>query len=128
MLVGVGVDLVEISRIGALLRRHGDRARRRLFTARELSDCEERADPAECLAARFAAKEAALKALGIGKTAGVKWTDMQICRAGSGLPSLELTGETGQHSQRLGVERIWVSLSHEAGLACALVVLEARPR
>jgi holo-[acyl-carrier protein] synthase len=124
LIVGVGIDLVEVDRVRTLMERHGDRARRRLFTERELADCSERADRAECLAARFAAKEAALKALGIGKVPGVQWTDIETARADSGLPVLALSGDAENHAKRRGVERSWLSLSHEAGLACAVVVLE----
>ena len=126
MIVGMGIDLVRVERIKDLLERHGERARGKLFTADELADCDERIDPAECLAARFAAKEAALKALGSGKVPGIQWTDVEIRRADSGCPSLNLTGGARASADQLGVERTWVSLSHEAGLACAMVVLEGR--
>ncbi|UCC73312.1 MAG: holo-ACP synthase [Gemmatimonadota bacterium] len=125
MIVGVGVDFVEVERLRRVLARYGARARQRLFTTRELSDCESRLDPGECLAARFAAKEAALKALGTGKSPGIRWTDMEVIREGSGRPRLELSGEAHARAARLGAERAWVSLSHEAGLACAVVLLEA---
>jgi holo-[acyl-carrier protein] synthase len=126
MIIGIGVDVVEIERIRTLLERHGDRARHKLFTARELADCGVRADPAECLAARFAAKEAALKALGTGKEPGVRWTDLEVSRADSGCPGLSLAGGARERAERAGVGRAWLSLSHEAGLACAMVVLEGR--
>jgi holo-[acyl-carrier protein] synthase len=125
MVLGVGIDLVEVGRIRALLARHGERGRRRLFTEGEWADCAGRADPAECLAARFAAKEAALKALGCGKAPGVLWTEVEIVRANSGLPGLALHGHAERRAEQLGVGRAWVSLSHEAGLAAAVVVLEA---
>lgn len=124
MILGIGIDLVETQRVREALARHGERARRRLFTQRELADCDGRADPGECLAARFAAKEAALKALGTGKLPSIRWTDLEVLRAGSGRPQLELAGEAQAEAGRLGVTRVWVSMSHEAGLACAFVVLE----
>jgi len=126
MIVGLGIDLVRVERIKDLLERHGERARGRLFSDGELADCDERIDPSECLAARFAAKEAVLKALGRGKVPDIRWTDVEIRRAGSGSPSLTLTGGARAHADQLGVERTWVSLSHEAGLACAMVVLEGK--
>ncbi len=125
MIVGIGIDLVEVERLRAALARHGERARRRLFTSREVRECEERTDPDQCLAARFAAKEAALKALGSGKQPAIRWTDLEVVRAESGAPRLELGGGARALAQRMGVARAWVSLSHEAGLAIALVVLEA---
>jgi holo-[acyl-carrier protein] synthase len=124
MVVGIGIDLVRVERMKDLLERHGERARGKLFTDGELADCDGRADPAECLAARFAAKEAAFKALSSGKVPGILWTDIEVRRAESGFPSLNLTGGARAHAGELGVERTWVSLSHEAGLACAMVVLE----
>ncbi len=125
MIVGVGVDLVQIERVRAALKRHGERARRRFFTTRELELCDARPDPSECLAARLAAKEAALKALGTGKRPGLRWTDLEVTRR-SGCPELSLTGVAREHADRLGAERAWVSISHEAGVACAIVVLEGR--
>ncbi len=127
MIVGIGVDLVRVERLRSLVERHGERARRRLFTPAELADCDQRADPSECLAARFAAKEAALKALGTGKIPNTRWTDLEITRAESGSPALKLAGSARARAQRVGVDRVWVSLSHEAGLACALVVMEGSP-
>jgi holo-[acyl-carrier protein] synthase len=124
LIVGIGIDLVETQRVRHALTRHGDRARRRLFSARELADCEERADAGECLAARFAAKEAALKALGTGKLPTIRWTDLEVFRTGAGRPQLELGGEARAQAERLGATKVWVSMSHEAGLACAVVVLE----
>ncbi|MGD2216374.1 MAG: holo-ACP synthase [Gemmatimonadales bacterium] len=124
MIVGIGIDLVETQRVRQAVARHGERARQRLFSARELADCDGRADPDECLAARFAAKEAALKALGTGKLPNIHWTDLEVLRTGSGRPQLELAGEARALARRLGVTRVWISMSHEAGLACAFVVLE----
>ncbi len=125
MIVGVGVDLVAIVRVRQILERHGERARHRLFTSRELGECDPRADAGECLAARFAAKEAVLKALGTGKARGLRWTDIEVTSEDSGDPRIELAGEVQRRADVLGVNRTWVSLSHEGGLACAVVVLES---
>lgn len=127
MIVGIGIDLVETRRLRQALERHGERARRRLFSARELADCERRSDAGECLAASFAAKEAALKALGTGKLSTIRWTDLEVLRQRSGRPQLELGGGALAQAERLGATRVWVSVSHEGGLACAVVVLEAGP-
>ncbi len=124
MIVGIGIDLVHIQRLRSALERHGERLRRRLFTAGELADCESQRDPAECLAARFAAKEAALKALGTGKIAGFRWTDLEVRRSGSGRPRMALSGRARERGEEIGVRRLWVSLSHDGGQAVALVVLE----
>ena len=124
MIVGIGVDMVRIERLRAAIERHGERARRRIFTPAELADCDARSDPGECLAARFAAKEAALKALGTGKTLDVRWTDVQTLRDGAGCPRLRFQGEARSLADRMGVAHVFVSISHEAGVACAMVVLE----
>ncbi len=128
MIVGIGVDLVEIGRIREAVARHGERARRRFFTEDELTECDSRAKPEECLAVRFAAKEAALKALGTGKGPGFRWTDIEVTRDGSGPPQLKLGGVVLERAQRLGVERTSVSLSHEGDYACAVVLLEGGSR
>jgi holo-[acyl-carrier protein] synthase len=125
MIVGVGIDVVEVARIQRILARHGDRALSRLFTAAEVETCAERVDRADCLAARFAAKEAALKALGSGKTPGIRWVDFEVTRASSGKPSLEFRSGARDRGDELGVDGIWLSLSHEGGYACAVVVLES---
>jgi holo-[acyl-carrier protein] synthase len=119
------VDLVEVRRVRAMMQRHGQRARRRLFTEAELADCDRRSDPAECQAARLAAKEAVFKALGTGKSPGFRWTDVEIVSEPSGSPRLELRRQALGQAEELGVTRALVSLSHDAGLGCAVVVLEA---
>lgn len=124
MTVGVGIDVVDVARFRRLLARHGDRARQRLFTEAELVACDGRVDSDECLAARFAAKEAALKALGSGKVPDVRWTDLEVECAASGEPSLQLCGAAKKWADEKRVGRVWVSLSHDAGLACAVVVLD----
>ena len=124
MIVGIGIDLVSIERVRAILTRHGERARRRLFTCRELADCDARADVYSCLAARVAAKEAALKALGTGVGLGDRWTDAAVIRTVSGRPELAFSGKPAERARDLGVASVWLSLSHEAGIACAMVVLE----
>lgn len=125
MIVGVGIDVVEVDRIRRILARHGERALSRLFTAAEVETCAERVDQADCLAARFAAKEAALKALGSGKTLGIRWVDLEVTRASSGKPSLEFRCVARKRGDELGVDGIWLSLSHEGAYACAVVVLES---
>ncbi len=125
MIVGVGIDVVEVARIQRILARHGERALSRLFTAAEVETCAGRADRADCLAARFAAKEAALKALGSGKTPDIRWVDLEVTRASSGKPSLEFRRGARKRGDELGVDGIWLSLSHEGGYACAVVVLES---
>lgn len=125
MIVGVGVDQVEVSRIEGVLERRPRRARERLFTAAEREYCEERSPPWECYAARFAAKEALLKALGTGLGAGTAWREVEVVVEDDGRPRLEASGTTRRRMEEAGARRAHVSLTHEAGVATAFVVLEA---
>lgn len=123
MILGVGIDQVDAGRIADLLDRFGERGEKRLFTGQELDRCSDRPRPAECLAARFAAKEAFVKALGTGLR-GMRWTDIEV-RGGEGdRPDLALHGGALEAFTRRGGERVHVSLTHEAGVATAVVVLE----
>lgn len=131
MIRGIGLDLVEVERMAKLLRRHGRRAEERLFTQSERDICRRRRDGrAECYAARFAAKEAALKALGTGLSAGVSWHDVEILKRNSGGPDLRLYGTARSRLRELagsGHVRLHLSLSHETGCAVAVVVVESIP-
>lgn len=122
--LGLGIDLVEVARIRDLLARHGDRFKARTFTAGEIAYCEGCAEPAMHFAARFAAKEAAAKALGTGLWAeGVDWRDFEVVREASGKPGLVLHGAAHDHAQRQGVTRALLSLTHTRELAQAQVIL-----
>ncbi len=123
MILGLGVDIVQISRIEAALKRHGRRFENRLFTAEELAYCRRRPRPALHLAGRFAAKEAASKALGTGMR-GVSFREIEIIREPSGRPGLRFHGRAADVARALGVRTAFVSLSHEQGVAVAVVVLE----
>lgn len=122
-MLGLGIDIVEVARIRALLRRHPERAPERLFAPEEREDCAGRAAPEECLAARFAAKEAFLKALGTGLRDGLAWREIRVRQDGRGRPELLLSGGAAERLRRRGGERVHLSLSHEAGLAVAVVVI-----
>lgn len=123
-MVGLGIDIVEVARVRALLQRHPERAPARLFAPEERADCERRARPEECLAARFAAKEAFLKALGTGLRDGLSWREIRVRQDGRGCPELVLSGGAAERLRRRGGGRVHLSLSHEAGLAVAVVVIE----
>ncbi len=128
MIIGTGVDLVEISRVRSLVASKGQRALDRLFTAGEREYCERMANPARHLAARVAAKEAAFKALsGNDEARGIAWREMEIVLDRYGRPSLLLHGRASVRARELGVTRTWVSLSHGDDLAAAFVVLESVP-
>ncbi|SKB02743.1 holo-[acyl-carrier protein] synthase [Prosthecobacter debontii] len=122
--IGLGIDLVEVERIRDLLTKHGDRFKNRTFTPGEIAYCDACADPAMHYAARFAAKEAAAKALGTGLWAeGVDWKDIEVIREASGKPTLHLHGGAGLHAQNQGATRLLISLTHTKELAQAQVIL-----
>ncbi|MGH7540702.1 MAG: holo-ACP synthase, partial [Gemmatimonadota bacterium] len=115
MVVGLGIDIVEVARMAALLERHPERAPQRLFAPEERADCAGRASSAECLAVRFAAKEAFLKALGTGLRDGVGWREIVVRQDGRGRPDLVLDGGAAEQLRMGGGRRVHVTLSHEAG-------------
>lgn len=124
MIAGIGIDLVDIARVEKLLDAKGDRALRRLFTTDELEYALARARPAQHLAARLAAKEAAFKALaGNSLARGIGWREIEVVR-GEHYPTLSLHGRAADRAAELGVSSILVSLTHSATTAGAVVVLE----
>jgi holo-[acyl-carrier protein] synthase len=122
MIVGLGLDVCPVERMTALLGRFGGRLEARLFTETERADCGGRANSGERYAGRFAAKEAAIKAL--GGPPGLRWHDFEIERGPRGEPLLSLRGEAGRVAKARGSSRAWLSLSHAGGVAVAVVVLE----
>ena len=124
MIVGTGVDIAETSRLEEGLERHGERFTKRLFTPAEVAYCERFKNRGERYAARFAAKEAAFKALGTGWGSGVRWLDVEITHQPSGKPELVLTGRAQEVARGLGVTRMAVSISHSDRYVVAQVILE----
>ena len=124
MIFGVGVDLVEVARIRAARQRWGDRLLKRLFTEGELGYSLDSAQADQRLAARFAAKEAFLKALGTGLSLGARWREIEVVSDGGGPPMLRLTGRSAEIFRSRGIARSFLSLSHGTDSAVALVVLE----
>jgi len=125
MIVGTGVDIAETARLEQALERHGERFVKRLYTPREIAYCERFKNRAERYAARFAAKEAAFKALGTGWAEGVRWLDVEITHQPSGKPELALTGRAKELARQLGVTRAAVSISHSDRYVVAQVILES---
>jgi len=124
MIVGTGVDIIEVPRIKASLERFGERFLRRVFTPEEVRYCLGKPNAAERLAARFAAKEAAMKAIGTGLRHGVTWHDVEVVRLPGQRPTLRFSGQAAEFAARAGCRRSYLSLSHTAGHAIAHVILE----
>jgi holo-[acyl-carrier protein] synthase len=125
MIVAIGIDLVEISRIEAVFDRRGERFRSRVFTEGEIKYCERRASKLPSYAARFAAKEAAMKALGTGWSDGIGWTDVEVINDQTGAPVLRLHGRALERMRQIGAQRVLVSLTHSGNLAIAEVLMES---
>jgi holo-[acyl-carrier protein] synthase len=124
-IIGVGIDVVPVARVQQLLERHGERALRRLFTDAEIARARDLAHQALHLAGRLAAKEAAYKALSAqGADLGIGWHSIEVERLADGRPQLVLKGPALARFQALGATRCHVSLSHDGGIAAAVVVIE----
>jgi holo-[acyl-carrier protein] synthase len=126
MIVGLGIDVTEVPRIAALLERWGDRFAHKVFTAGERAYAAARARPAEHLAARFAAKEATLKALGV--PSGLSWHEMEVDSGPGGRPELALSGRALEAARAIGIARLHLSITHAGGVAAAVVVAESAER
>ena len=127
MIIGSGIDLVEIGRIQHSVDRYGQKFLNRVYTAAEQAYCLRKKKAAESLAARFAAKEAGAKALGTGISYGVNWLEIEVVREPSGRPTIRFHGRAAQIAARLGATRAALSITHTAELAMASVVLEDGP-
>ena len=124
MIVGSGIDLVEIARIQHSVDRYGDRFLDRVYTQAEKTYCLRKRNAAESLAARFAAKEAGAKALGTGISQGVNWLEIEVVREPSGRPGLQFHGRAADRAESMGVRNAALSLTHTREMAMASVVLE----
>jgi holo-[acyl-carrier protein] synthase len=124
MIVGTGIDIAEVPRIARAIERFGDRFVQRIFTAGEIRYCDSKANRMERYAARFAAKEAAMKALGTGWNRGVRWRDCEVTRLPGGRPTISFHGVAAEFAARLGVKNAALSISHTAEQAFAQVILE----
>ncbi|MFI5173518.1 MAG: holo-ACP synthase [Terriglobia bacterium] len=125
MTIGIGIDLIELDRIRASLKRHGDRFKRRLFTEQEIKYCDaKRSNAFRHYAARFSAKEAVMKALGLGWQKGTSWKEIEVFRTQDGQPQIRLTGSTARIALKLKSKRVLLSLTHSEHYAAAFVVIE----
>lgn len=121
-ILGLGFDATDIPRIAQAVDRYGDRFLQRVFTEGEIAYCTRRKNPVPHLAARFAAKEAGMKALGTGHSRGVLWKDLEVIRV-SGPPQLRLHGGAAERATRMGVRSSLLTITHSEALAMAQVLL-----
>ena len=124
MIVGTGVDLAEVPRIRGAIERYGRRFIERIYTPAEIAYVERKANRYERFAARFAAKEAGMKAIGTGWRRGVRWQDFEVANLPSGKPTLLLRGQAARFAEALGVKSVALTLTHTAELGMAHVILE----
>lgn len=125
MIVGIGVDIVEVGRVKDLLERYRDRFVRRVFTDEEAGYAKRSVREAERLAGRFAVKEAVMKAFGTGKSKGILWRDVETVRGAMGRPEVKLYGNAYKYMNKLNGGRIHVSITHDGGKAMAFVIIES---
>jgi holo-[acyl-carrier protein] synthase len=125
VIAGTGIDLCEVPRIRKSIERFGQRFIDRIYTPREIAYVERKANKYERYAARFAAKEAGMKAIGTGWRGGITWHDFEVTNLPSGRPVLALHGVAEKVAARLGVTNVSLSLTHTAELGMAFVILEA---
>jgi holo-[acyl-carrier protein] synthase len=124
MIVGSGIDICEVPRIQASIERFGDKFIQRIFTPREIAYVSRKANKYERYAARFAAKEAGMKAIGTGWRKGVRWQDFEVVNEPSGKPTLLFHGKAREFAERLGVTNIALSLTHTSEQGMASLILE----
>ncbi len=126
MILGLGVDIAEVSRIKAAVERYGERFLNRVFTPVEIAYCRSRRNSCERFAARFAAKEAAMKALGTGLRRGITWRNMEVANQKGGKPSLKLSGRALEVFHSMGGSNIVLSITHTRTIALAEVMIEGK--
>ncbi len=123
MIFGLGIDVIEVDRIRKQIL-NGQRFKEKIFTLKEMEYCEKKRNKSQNYAARFAAKEAFLKALGTGQRDGLIFRDIEIINSQSGKPGVVLYGKTKQEAEKKGIANIHVSISHIKDIACSIVILE----
>ena len=127
MIVGIGVDLCDTERVRDLIAKWGERFEQRVFTERERAYCRNERRRHECLGGRFAAKEAALKAIGTGLSNGIRWKDVELVSGESSPPRIEWHGRAAEIAEMRGMKSCHTTITHDGGLAVAVVILEGDP-
>jgi holo-[acyl-carrier protein] synthase len=125
MILGIGVDLVEIDRIKKILEKTGERFCERILTENERSYCKSFSNPAPCIAARFAAKEAFLKAIGTGLSVDMSWHDIEVSKEENGRPGLNISGGVLKTAKKIGADQFHLSITHSEKSAMAFVIIES---
>lgn len=124
MIIGIGVDIVDVERIRKITRKFGDKFLEKVFTGNEIHYCKQKADRTLHLAGRFAVKEAMFKALGTGWRFGITWRDIEVRNNTIGAPTVKLSGKALEYARQANADNIYVSISHDGSFAVASVVLE----
>jgi len=125
MIKGIGVDLVSLTSVNSILETRKGESLREIFTDEEINLCRNSLNSIERFATRFAAKEATMKAFGVGwEQDGLDWTEIEIKSDDKDRPSIHLIGKAKKMADELGIKQIWISLSHEENFAIAMVLLE----
>jgi holo-[acyl-carrier protein] synthase len=124
MIVGTGIDIVEIGRIKHSIIKYSDRFKNKVFTQKEIDYCHSQADPAKHFAARFSVKEAVLKCFGTGMTGGISWKDVEVENKKSGQPTLNLYGKGKELFNQLKIKHIHISITHDKSYAVAHAIAE----
>ena len=124
-IVGTGIDITEVARIARAIERYGERFLNRIYTPAEIAYCRgKKRNADQSFAARFAAKEAAMKAIGTGLRRGVTWHDVEVSREPGGRPTILIHGKAAEFAMKLGMKRAALSLTHTEHEAMAQVILE----
>jgi holo-[acyl-carrier protein] synthase len=126
MIIGIGIDIVENERIGCSIEKHGEHFLKKTFTEQEIEYCSAKASSLQSYAARFAAKEAAMKALGTGWQKGVGFLSVEVTREGTNAPKLLLHGQAKVLADEMGLTSAHISISHSDSYSIAQVILEGR--
>lgn len=124
MILGIGTDIVSVTRIERVLNKWGERFKRRIFTEREIQYCESKRNPAQHFAVRFSAKEAFYKALGQYQKSGIRWKEIEVIRGANGRPAIEVKGLMKNSLDESGCSRILLTMTHDNEIAEALVIIE----
>ena len=122
MIVGLGTDIVEITRIGQMIERHGELFLQRVYTEEEIRYCQKRKEAMQHYAGRWAAKEAVMKTLGTGFTRGVGWQDIEVVNQKSGQPVIMLSGGAKEYAAQRGIDDVLITISHCRAYATATAI------